>query len=572
MSGGSAAHAVRIRALAGGSSKCGIWRATRALAGLAGAAAWTAYTGRLLLRSLHVLQLEGYQTARFLKWSAHRLDRWAPRDRLLAGLGAAATGAAGLTTVGPAATSIPTLVAWAALGAWLWRRARPEPAKKPLALTARAKRLLAGQAVVALAVGAGPAAALAMRGGPSRERALPALLLGGAAMSLLAPVVAAGANLLLWPVEEAFRRYYLADARRILRRHGPIVLAVAGSYGKTSTKEFLATILAARYSVLKPPGSYNTPMGLSRVIREQLQPTHEAFVAELGDYVPGDIRFLCDLVSPKIGILTTIGPEHLERFKMMENVARAKEELFEAVPSDGVAVVNQDDPLVRAIGDRAAARGLKVVRYGLREPGATVRATDVRTTREGLRFTIEADGHGEAEFQVGVLGRHNVANVLAATAAALEMGMSLPEIAVAARRIMPVEHRLQPIQGAGGVLVIDDAFNSNPKGAAEALDVLGELEGGKKVLVTPGMIELAEREEAENRALGRKAADVCDEVILVGPERARPILAGLRERGFPPERAHVVRNLDEATARLHGLIGPGDVVLFENDLPDQYDR
>ncbi|MDP8922619.1 MAG: UDP-N-acetylmuramoyl-tripeptide--D-alanyl-D-alanine ligase, partial [Chloroflexota bacterium] len=418
----------------------------------------------------------------------------------------------------------------------------------------------------------GPAAVLAARGGTARERALPALVLGSAAVSLLAPPIVAAANLLLWPVEEAFRRYYLDDARQVLRRHGPTVLAVAGSYGKTSTKEFLATILAARYSVLKPPGSYNTPMGLSRVIREQLRPTHEVFVAELGDYVPGDIRFLCSLVFPRIGVLTTIGPEHLERFKTMENVARAKEELIEALPPDGAAVVNQDDPLVRVIGDRAERRGLKVVRYGQREPGAAVRATDVRTTREGLRFTVAADGHGEAEFRVGVLGRHNVANVLAATAAAIEMGMTLPEIAAAARSIAPVEHRLQPIQGAGGVLVIDDAFNSNPEGAAEALDVLGELNGGKKVLVTPGMIELAEREEAENREFGRKAATVCDEVILVGPERARPILAGLRERGFPSERAHVVRSLDEATARLQGMLAPGDVVLFENDLPDQYDH
>ena len=300
------------------------------------------------------------------------------------------------------------------------------------------------------------------------------------------PLLTAGANLLLWPVEEAFRRYYLADARKKLRAVGPTVVGVAGSYGKTSTKEITATILGARWRMLKPPGSYNTPMGLSRVLREQLEPSHEVFVAELGDYVPGDIRFLCDLVGPKVGILTTIGPEHLERFKTMERIVQTKEELIDALPPDGVAVVNQDDPLVRAIGDRAAARGLRVVRYGQTEPGAQVRARDVETTRDGLRFTVEADGHGEASFSVGLLGRHNVMNVLAATGAALALGMTLPEIARAARRIEPVEHRLQPIQGAGGVLVIDDTYNSNPRGAAEALAVLGELPGGKKVLVTPG--------------------------------------------------------------------------------------
>ena len=345
---------------------------------------------------------------------------------------------------------------------------------------------------------------------------------------------------------------------------------MAGSYGKTSTKELTATILGARWNVLRPPGSYNTPMGISRVIREQLTPAHELFVAELGDYVPGDVRFLCDLVRPTIGILTTIGPEHLERFKTMERIVQTKEELIDALPPDGVAVVNQDDPLVRAIGDRAAARGLRVVRYGQTEPGVDVRARDVQTTRDGLSFTVVADGHGEARFQIGLLGRHNVMNVLAATSAALALGMSLPEIAAAARQIRPVEHRLEPIHGAGGVLVIDDTYNSNPRGAAEALTVLGDLPGGKKILVTPGMIELAERQFEEHFRLGKRAAAVCDEVILVGPERTRPIAEGLHAAGFPSDRVHLAMGRDAATAQLGRLLRAGDVVLWENDLPDTY--
>jgi UDP-N-acetylmuramoyl-tripeptide--D-alanyl-D-alanine ligase len=429
--------------------------------------------------------------------------------------------------------------------------------------------LLLGQSMLTLIVAAGPAAAYALRWG-SRQRAVPALLAGAGAASLLIPPITAGANLMLWPVEEAIRRHYLADARRKLRTLGPTVVGVAGSYGKTSTKELTATILRARWSVLRPPGSFNTPMGLTRVIREQLQPSHEIFVAELGDYEPGDIRFLCDLVGPRIGILTTIGPEHLERFKTMERIVQAKEELIDALPADGVAVVNQDDPLVRAIGDRAAARGLRVIRYGQTEPGAQVRARDLHTDRDGLSFTVEADGQGEARFKVGLLGRHNVMNVLAATGAALALGMSLAEIAAAARRIEPVEHRLQPIQGAGGVLVIDDTYNSNPKGAAEALTVLGELPGNQKVLVTPGMIELAEREAEEHRLLGKRAAAVCDQVILVGPERTRPIAEGLLAAGFSRDRLHVVASRDAATAHLGTLLRAGDVLLWENDLPDTY--
>jgi len=535
----------------------------------AGALSWAALLARLQLRGLHILQLEGYQTVRYLRWSVQRRERWASQVTLGAGSGAIALGALDLASGARVARSPLGLAAWAALGGWLWCAARPGPATKPLVLTARAKRLLAGQSLLTLLVAVGPAALCARRAA-TRPNGLPCLMIGGAVASLTVPLLTAASNLLLWPVEEAFRRYYLEDARTKLRAVRPTVVGVAGSYGKTSTKEITATILGARWRVLRPPGSYNTPMGLSRVLREQLEPSHEVFVAELGDYVPGDIRFLCNLVGPNVGILTTIGPEHLERFKTMERIVQTKEELIEALPPDGIAVVNQDDPLVRAIGDRAAARGLRVVRYGQTEPGAQVRAREVLTTRDGLRFTVEADGHGEATFQVGLLGRHNVMNVLAATGAALALGMTLPEIARAARRIEAVEHRLQPIQGAGGVLVIDDTYNSNPRGAAEALSVLGELPGGKKVLVTPGMIELAEREAEEHRLLGRRAAAVCDEVILVGPERTRPIAEGLLGAGFSRERLHVVESRAAATARLGTLLKSGDVLLWENDLPDTY--
>jgi UDP-N-acetylmuramoyl-tripeptide--D-alanyl-D-alanine ligase len=544
-----------------------------AVAGV-GSVAWAALLIRQQLRGLHMLQLEGYQTGRYLGWSLKQQDRWISKGAL--GPSVAALAAAGVDLL--AGTSLSkhpiTLAAWAATGGALWQASMPTAATKPLVLTARAKRLLAGQALLTTLLAGGPAALLALRAG-SRPRAIPALVAGAAAASLLTPPLTGAANLLLWPVEEGFRRYYLLDAKRKLRAVGPTVVAVSGSYGKTSTKEITATILGARWRTLKPPGSFNTPMGISRIIREQLEPSHEVFVAEMGDYVPGDIRFLCDLVGPRIGILTTIGPEHLERFKTMERIVQTKAELIDALPTDGVAIINQDDPLVRGLGDRAAARGLRVIRYGQTEPGAQVRARDVKTTANGLEFTVEADGPGagetnEVSVKIGLLGRHNVMNLLAATGAALALGMTLPEIAAAARRVEPVQHRLQPIRGAGGILVIDDTYNSNPSGAAEALTVLGELPGGQKVLVTPGMIELAEREYEEHVRLGERAAAVCDQVILVGPERTRPIAEGLRAGGFSEDRVHVVENRDAATTMLGKILKSGDVVLWENDLPDTY--
>lgn len=531
----------------------------RWLARILGGLGWIWLGGLLQRRGLHALQLESYQTARFLRWWLRTPTRVAP-PMLLGGLALGLL----LALVGRRGGPFGSLadLGWAGLGLWLPSRARFAPSKKPLVMTARAGRLAAGQVAVSLAVGL-----------VARRHLPPTLTLAAVG----APLLVGAANLLLWPLEEAFRRYYLREAGAKLRRLAPTVVAVAGSYGKTSTKEFLGTILSARYAVLRPPGSHNTPMGIARVIREQLDPGHEIFVAELGDWVPGDIALLCRLLRPTVGVLTAIGPEHLERFKTMERVEASKRELLEALPADGTAVVNQDDAIGRRLADRAerswamrGPAGARVLRYGLTTPGANVRARDVRTSGDGLAFVVESDGHGEAAFNVGVLGRHNVSNLLAATAAALALGMSLSEIAAATARIRPVEHRLQPLRGPGGILVIDDAFNANPKGAAAALDVLAELEARRRILVTPGMVELAEREFEENRRFARQAAAVCDAVIVVGQERAAPFIAGLRDGGFGEDRLHVVHDLPAARARLETLVGPGDVVLFENDLPDTY--
>ena len=523
---------------------------------LAGVIGWGWLAARLAGRGLHLLQQEGYLTARYLAWWLRHPLNLASRRSSAGALGGMGCGL--LAALARPGWQPPLVGAWAVLGWWLARSVQFPAARKPLVLTARARRLAVGQALSSAAVGL---LAARWRGGSGLLVALPLVALG-------APLLAAAGNLLLFPVEAALRRYYLRDAAAKLRRLAPTVVAVAGSYGKTSTKEFLATILSERFEVLKPPGSYNTPLGLARVIREQLTPRHEVLVAELGDWVPGDIAFLCKLLAPRVGVLVNIGPEHLERFKTLERIEASKLELLAALPADGIAIVNHDDPRVRRLALQARAE--RVVRFGQAEAGAEVRASDVRTTRDGLEFTVEADGYGSARFNVGVLGRHNVENLLAAVAAALALGLTLDEAARAARRIQPVEHRLQPIAGAGGVLIVDDAFNSNPSGAAAALEVLRELPGGQKILVTPGMVELGALEEEANRSFGSQAAAVCDAVILVGHDRSAPLLDGLRAAGFRMDRVEVVRTLAEATEHLGRLVRAGDVVLFENDLPDTY--
>jgi UDP-N-acetylmuramoyl-tripeptide--D-alanyl-D-alanine ligase len=306
------------------------------------------------------------------------------------------------------------------------------------------------------------------------------------------------------------------------------------------------------------------------VINDDLQAGCEVFIAEMGAYRRGDIKELCDFVRPTIGILTAIGPQHLERFKTIDNVQATKYELIEALPPSGVAIFNNDDPRCRALADRTAH--VPVMRYGLDRRGQTLDlwAADITMGPEGLSFTMgDRDGR-EVPVRTLLLGRHNVLNILGASCAAMAIDVPLADLAKAIQDLPSVPHRLQLIDSGSGVTVIDDSYNSNPLGAMEALEVLGSFTGGQRILVTPGMVELGALEAQLNEELGAKAAEVCDHVILVGVERTKPLVAGLRRKNFPQEKIRVVRDLKGATIVLPTIVAAGDTVLFENDLPDQY--
>lgn len=331
------------------------------------------------------------------------------------------------------------------------------------------------------------------------------------------------------------------------------------------------------------PDSYNTPMGICKVIRGELTAAHEVFIVEMGAYKRGDIRELCNLASPHIGILTAVGPQHLERFKSIENIAKTKYELIESLPSEGLAVFNCDNDICAGLADKRERSGHPVFRYATESSPtvstsgyAELTATNIRHTDAGLTFNVHASVSSQAATEVEIhtqlLGRHNVSNILAAMAVAITCGMTLEEIQTAVANVEPVPHRLQLTAGAGDVTIIDDSFNSNPVGAKAALEVLTEIGAGKKVLVTPGMVELGEKEYEENKRLGEHAADVCDLVILVGPTRTLPILDGLKAAAYPSEQVIVALNLEEVQHHLARRVQPGDVVLFENDLPDNYNE
>ena len=389
-------------------------------------------------------------------------------------------------------------------------------------------------------------------------------------MIQLSPLTTVLANLILSPVQHAINRTYLRRAQHRLRDVQPLVIGITGSYGKTSTKYLLEHLLAGHRRVLKTPLSYNTMMGVCRVINESLETDTEVFIAEMGAYRRGDIKELSDFVHPTIGILTAIGPQHLERFKTIDNIQATKYELIEALPASGVAIFNNDDPRCRALADRTTH--VRVMRYGLETTGQSLDlwAEHIAMGPEGLSFTMVSQDGRRVAVRTILLGHHNVLNILGASCAALAIGIPLLDLAKAIQELPPVPHRLQLLDNGSGVTVIDDSYNSNPIGATEALEVLGSFTTGQRILVTPGMIELGPLEAQLNEALGAKAAEVCDYVVLVGVERTKPLVAGLKAKNFPPEKIRVVRDLKGATIVLPTIVGVGDTVLFENDLPDLY--
>ena len=492
-------------------------------------------------RLLHLLQLESYQLPGYFR----SVRRGLPGTLLPALPAAAVCCLLGLAGVPPLLLS----AALAGAGGLFWLQAGRRKEKKPFQMTDRVKRFLAIHAAVGF---------------------LAALLAGlaGAAWALLVP----GAEALVLalsacaerPVEKHIQGQFLDDARaRLARMPGLIRIGITGSYGKTSTKFLLRDILSVRWNVLATPGSFNTTMGVTRVIREMLTPAHQVFIAEMGARHPGDVRELAELVRPTVGILTSIGEQHLDTFGSVENVRKTKYELMEALPEDGVAIFARDGAHCEALYRGCPLRGKILC-------GDTVDAGEIEVGPWGTRFLLTDRESGETcRCETRLLGRHNVDNLLLAASAAKALGMTLPEIARGIARCRPVEHRLQLLDAGGGITIIDDAFNANPAGAKAALEALSRFPG-RRIVVTPGMVELGSREEELNREFGAEMAGSCDVAVLVGERHTRPIAEGLRGAGFDEGNLHVVASFDEAQNLLKGILRPGDTVLYENDLPDNY--
>ena len=375
-------------------------------------------------------------------------------------------------------------------------------------------------------------------------------------------------NIINKPVERRVYKHFENMARNKLASMNNLkVVGITGSYGKTSSKNILNEILNIKFNSKTTAKSLNTFYGLMITINNNLDKFDEVFIAEMGAYVQGEIHGLCELVKPKYGIITSIGTAHLNTFGSEENILNGKMELIEYLPSDGVGVLNKDD--FKQAGYKVK-NDCKILWIGIDSDDVDVRASNIKCNAEGTSFDVKFKGDKTSyKFETRLLGKHNVYNILDALALGYEFGISPKDLIQAVRRVKPTEHRLE-LKKVGRINMIDDAFNSNPVGAKSALDVLSMMKG-KKVVVTPGMVELGEKEDEYNMVFGEQISKVADMVILIGEKKTKPIKKGLKNKKYDDKKILVINNVKEAFKILEEIKGKEEVyALFENDLPDTY--
>ncbi|WP_304510572.1 Mur ligase family protein [Duncaniella muris] len=507
-------------------------------------------------RQLMMLQQNSYRNDRYSRWLSTSQDSTSAM-RLVSG----AVLLASLSTLTPAIWISAGLICAVSLTNTIILVRKKY--KKPLVMTRRASRILLTMLLLA---------------------AIPTVIClfvcqaQGASLIFVVDIILAAfcfsqsfalvANWLLKPVEANINRKYYQDAERILRGMPDLkIIGVTGSYGKTSTKHYLNRILSEKYDVMMTPGSFNTTMGVIRTVREYLKPYNEVFIVEMGAKQPGDIKEICDLVHPEIGIVTAVGEQHLESFKTIENVQRTKFELIDSLPTDGLAVVNNDFPFVA----NRKVDNVKCIRYAVSECGpAQYIAEDIRYSAHGTSFTVVTPTGEKFGFSTHLVGECNVSNLLAAIIVALRLEVPIEKISYAVNDIQQVEHRLNMKRTPGGVTIIDDAFNSNPTGSKMALDVLKMMTGGRRIIVTPGMIELGERQEELNAKFGEYIAGAADIAIIVGHYNREAIISGIKSTDTTSLDVHTVNSFSEAQQLLATTLKPGDTILYENDLPDTF--
>lgn len=524
---------------------------------------YLAFALKRLMTYLHVLQQDDYENGRLMKW----VGKHGAFDKRMSFALLVMGGAA--FYVDDFFINFVIFMSFIIL-AYIEKDPRKN-SKKKLVTTSRAQRILWPSFLV-----------IALLGAPSFYFSHPWLWIFTVQMILPSIVIV---NMFLTPFEEMINKKYWNEANARVRQLQPKVIAITGSFGKTSVKHILGHILKMQASTLITPGSVNTPMGITRIIREQLEEEHKYFIVEMGAYGPGSIKRLCDLTPPDMGIITAIGHAHYERFRTLERVSEAKFELAEAtIAREGKVIIhertlrfpyprkmkaeNKDSFIV--CGDPPEIDTSKQVDRSYIEDGDVQiqrleqhpHGIEMRLSWKGTTYVVDAP----------LYGLHHGHNLALAFATALELGVDSDAIHSALQSLPQIEHRLQVIKRPDDTTLIDDAFNSNPIGFSSALELLGQLrKKGRAILITPGMIELGSTHYEAHKTIGEFAGDICDIAIVVTPKRIPSFIKGFKTTGASKKLIEV-NSFAEASQWVEKNKQPGDVILIENDLPDMYER
>lgn len=498
--------------------------------------------------NMHMFQLNGYKFKEHAHWIIKNIKmQWLLVAAVLVGVLR--------VFVNHIAVDIVMCLLWLLI-ILIYNVLRGLKAKKNLVYTARVKRMIATEVIIVSAV----VAVLILTKNICTLSGW-AMVLTGLHLYILLLI-----NTINRPMELMINRHYINDAKRKLRSSDKLtIIGVTGSYGKTSVKFYLEELLKTSYNVLVTPESYNTPMGIVKTIRSSLTDKHDIFVCEMGARNIGDIKEICRFVRPHHGIITSVGPQHLETFFTIDNIVKTKFELADYIPRGGKLFLNGDNEYING----NAGKYENPIFYHACVADNGYYAKDISLSQTGTNFTVVSPSGEECQFSMRLIGEHNVINVVGAIAVACEMGIPLEKLKVAVRRIQSVPHRMQMLD-RGTVTIIDDAYNSNPVGSKAAVETLAMFDG-LHILVTPGMVELGKKEEEFNYLFGTYAAKCCDYILLVGKKRTEVIMKGALESGFDVEKCIAFDKLEDAMAYANQIkTQQHKFILLENDLPDNY--
>lgn len=392
--------------------------------------------------------------------------------------------------------------------------------------------------------------------------------------TFFSPLFLIASQVLIRPFEYFQKQKIINMAKEKLQKLPNLkVIAITGSFGKTSTKDILYTLLFKKYFVVKTPKSYNTPLGIAKTILQLVKKNTDIFICEVGAYKIGEIKKIARLINPQMGIITAVAPQHFERFGSLENIAKAKFELAENLKKDGVAILNGNYDLLKNLALHLS--GVNVKFYG--NERTEYYATKIRTGTDGTNFIIHTP-KGGSDIEIPLIGEHHAINFLAATVASVELELSLSEIKERAKLLLPTPHRLE-IRKTGNITFIDNSYNINPDSTNESLKLLSSFKDARKIIITTGFVELGIKGKESNIRLGEEIACLADEVIIVGEKNKGDLLTGIKMAGTE-EFAYFVASTKEALTLAYQLanemiqsIARHDtkvIILLEGDLPDQY--